>query len=865
MLSVKKFVFSFIASASFSIMMPAQELPGLGQASEIKKGTLDCGVQYYLVTNNSYKGRADVAVIQPHAGIVDVARLSLSSLSHSSGTRSPYRFFSSKGISFREGGYISYPGPERFHATTMDSKAYGKKRNPTLFLFENVPVTDVAMDTTLLLSFDIVNTNPYAQAIVVSGDIASDKILTKMKLFSMMVAKRTKVPSFPAYAWKPSDTVRVVQRPSPGGDLVRVTATYASPRTPKAALGTIQPLVSEMFAQELGSIVSSRVAHVMSEMSAPLGDFSFDYGDSGASWGDETYSFSILTDPASAQSAVQALSRVLSEMDVHGATLKEYAYAKGVLKLSSHDPGGRTLNREYVDKCISSYLYGTSLASPSAFRDFLSKREVASEQELALFNKFVSALLDPRRCLTLTLEGADLTDPAGTYVQTWKRHSSLEAPTYPSRDENIPYPLAKDKLKKTEPEPVTGGEIWTFASGIRVAYKQVPGQQDFAYALQIRGGSASVKELLPQESGFLSDMLWLYRIGGSSGSDFRKMLTRNGITMDAEVSLSDLRISGSAPVNQFSLVMRALLCVANERKMDLQAYEKYRRSEALRLQLMGAEGKGYSKAALWEMAAPGCANPAFKSVSGLTDDLPYRADKYYQAQFANVNDGIIVLTGGLDTEQVKKIMARITGAFRTGRRSSVRPVVEFPLRAGSTARKVSGMKGMDMQLTALLPLTSDNYMAAAIAHMILRDCLVAPLAGCGMSLETDWKFASLPKEHITVWLRSRPSDPDSMPYFGTGSDPSQAVQAVNKALDSVAAKAPSAAEVNACKDRLQSILQKGDSDPQAICGRILMRYADGKNLFSNYKDAIKKVSPANVQAVLKTLCTEGARVAVEGD
>ena len=104
-----------------------------------------------------------------------------------------------------------------------------------------------------------------------------------------------------------------------------------------------------------------------------------------------------------------------------------------------------------------------------------------------------------------------------------------------------------------------------------------------------------------------------------------------------------------------------------------------------------------------------------------------------------------------------------------------------------------------------------------------------------------------------------------MPYFGTGSDPSQAVQAVNKALDSVAAKAPSAAEVNACKDRLQSILQKGDTDPQAICGRILMRYADGKNLFSNYKDAIKKVSPANVQAVLKTLCTEGARVAVEGD
>ena len=848
-------------------MMPAQNLPGLGQASEIKKGALDCGVQYYMVTNPSYKGRADVAVIQPHSGIVDVARLSLSSLSHSSGSRSPYRFFASKGISFREGGYVSYPGPERFYATTMDSDAYGKKRNPTLFLFENVPVTDVAMDTTLLLIFDIVNTNPYAQAIVVSGDICADKILTKMKLFSMMVAKRTPAPSFPAYKWTPSDTVRIVRKASPdGGTLARVTATYASPRTPKDALGTIQPLVSEMFAQELGSIVSSRVKQVLSETSAPLGDFSFRYRDSGASEGDETYSFSVLTDSTSARAAIQALARVLAEMDTHGATLKEYAYAKGVLKQGSRGPGDQELNREYVDKCISSYLYGTSLASPSAFRDFLAKREVASEQELRLFNKFVSALLDPQRCLTLSLEGAgSLSDPAGTYVQTWKRHSSLAEPSYPLRDENIPYPAAKDKIKKTEPEPVSGGEIWTFTNGIRVAYKQVSGKDDFAYAMQIRGGSASVKELLPQESGFLGDMLWLYRIGGSSGSDFRKMLAKNGIKMDAEVSLSDLKISGVAPVSQFSLVMRALLSVANERKLDLQAYEKYRRGEALRLKLISADGEDFSKAGLWEMAAPKCANPSFKSAAGLTDDLPYRADKYYQAQFGNVNDGIIVLTGGLDIEQVKKIMARIVGAFRTGRRSSVRPVVDFPLLAGTKVTTVKGKEGMDMQLTTLLSLTADNYMSAAIAQMILRDRLVAPLADCGMSLETDWGFSTLPKEHMSVWIHSRPSDPDAMPYFGVGGQTSQAAQAVCKVLDGAAAKAPSAAEVNACKDRLQYVLQGVDSDPEAICGKILMRYADGKNLFSNYKDAVKKVTPASVQAVLKSLCSEGARVALAGD
>ena len=48
----------------FPIMMPAADLPTLPVASQIRTGVLDNGVAFYLVTNHTEKGKADVALVQ---------------------------------------------------------------------------------------------------------------------------------------------------------------------------------------------------------------------------------------------------------------------------------------------------------------------------------------------------------------------------------------------------------------------------------------------------------------------------------------------------------------------------------------------------------------------------------------------------------------------------------------------------------------------------------------------------------------------------------------------------------------------------------------------------------------------------------
>ena len=51
-----------LAFLTFSISVPAQTLPSLPMDGKVQKGTLRCGVAYYMVKNDEMKGFADFAV-----------------------------------------------------------------------------------------------------------------------------------------------------------------------------------------------------------------------------------------------------------------------------------------------------------------------------------------------------------------------------------------------------------------------------------------------------------------------------------------------------------------------------------------------------------------------------------------------------------------------------------------------------------------------------------------------------------------------------------------------------------------------------------------------------------------------------------
>ena len=54
----------FFAAILVPIIMPADGLPTLPPAPQVRAGLLDNGITYYIVTNPTERGRADISLVQ---------------------------------------------------------------------------------------------------------------------------------------------------------------------------------------------------------------------------------------------------------------------------------------------------------------------------------------------------------------------------------------------------------------------------------------------------------------------------------------------------------------------------------------------------------------------------------------------------------------------------------------------------------------------------------------------------------------------------------------------------------------------------------------------------------------------------------
>ena len=821
----------------FSIMMPAQNLPSLKKDDAITAGKLQNGISYYLVTDSAMKGVADFALVRKGSTDTLAARRELSNLPHFNKTI-PYRFLSRKGIGCRPEGYISYEG------------------DATVFRFDNVPVFDQeASDTTILMMFDLIAAQPKEHAIIIAGDITPAKIIEKFDVFSLMVPARTTSYTKPEYVWKPSDETgySFTQSSRPG-----VRVTFRSPRTPDAEMNTIQPFISELFARELKEIVNGRLGEALASRDIPAYKMAVSHKGSTEGPGDEIFTVSLETPEDQVIPATMALSSTLSDLGSKGVGTEEYRTARAsVLGLLSkpQDNGG------LVRQCIASYLYGGDLSSRQEKARFFSSRNMSEEAELALFNNYASALLGDVNNASVEWQGreADYDDWECEMVfkTTWDGVGMLDKSSSQwtvSKADTTGFweEKNKSKLKTVGTEPVSGGEMWTFANGMKVIYKQMKTRGMFSYSMMIKGGYSNVKDLPRGEGAFFSDMLSLYDVGDLSGSEFQKVLKANGVRMENKVSVADMKISGSAPSSRYALVFKALLSLANNRKLNRKAFEEYRKSTLASL----------PPAYLDSLMYPEYDYSDVKTPSGLTDRTQADADAYFSKQFLRCNDGVIVLVGELPAENVQKYLAGVIGGFRVSKTNAVRVPVSYKFRKGSNAYSATGEPvSVNIAMACAEPFTTENYMAFKIASQSLLRKLKGAMAEQGFSVDMADNFKLFPQESLELIFTCNPVPDHGLPSGVAGGEghPKRAMVTARKVIDEVLSNPIPAEELKACKALLSNVYSIGLSDPDRYADAIMLRYSGGKDVLTDYSKRIGSVTADNVKHIFGVLA-EGMRI-----
>lgn len=864
MKSIFRQIFALVPAILLPIIVPAQEVPVLAEDPAITRGILPNGMSYYIVSDKSVERTADFALVQKTgrktvadsadcsgSRAVISAREALAELPHF-GSRIPQDFIMEHGAASGRSGFVSVSD------------------DATVYRFNSVRLGDGrhVMDSALLMLLDVTDKmsseclNPAArwyapadQAVIISGDVNAAAVEEKLMVMSLMTAAREPLPRT-AYEWHQHDTVSFSTSDKDGSGLVEISATWVSPRIPREYMHTVQPLVYDRSVEALGIVSRNRIMKLCRERDIPYAEVDYRHVSSSRTSGDDSFRVSLVVSDENSEPALEILAEVMASLDCHGAAVGEFLVAE-----AEYISALKSVKSDNVDRCISSFLYNSSLASDKEILSYHQTRTLPDTVRCRLFNGIASALLDGSQNLTVACP-ADSSTAVHVFDSVW---SAVSDSPYSSRiyhdvellpDTDV---IPKVKLKSVKKEHVSGGEIWTFSNGFKVIYKKMNTGGVMYYTLALNGGYGSIKGLSKGEGAFMSDYPMLCCFSGMEAGRFMDILSVEGISLDTRVTLSNTLISGELPRNRMQLLMRALLSFANARTADEDSYAYYRKNEQLALK--HARGSFVARmTAIDSTMCPDYRYSPYKSEAGLTASFPEKAEGFFATQSEKMNDGALVLVGDMEADELKKLLASYVGGFRTMESSARRPVVKYqPVSGWSTYTVKGDVNSIDVVMSARMPVTAGNYMAAAIASMILQRSLLEALDDAGMYVDLSYNCRIYPEERLNMLISVSQVPEDGFAAGMNVKDPISALSEVRAALSDLAHMDISDAEMNDCKRALKYAVSREMNDPLYWVNAITIRYLDGKDLSSGYAAKIDAVTPDKVREILSSLAA-GSKV-----
>lgn len=863
---------TILLSASLS---RAQDLPSLAGDSRISHGVLADEVEYYIVSNPSYKGFADLSIVWRLGKPAAADSLSAGAAMQASLSMSEALGFARDCLAGTE--LFSSPGPERFmRRNGIQGASYGyvhARDNAVIFRFSDINLAKSASvtDSLFLMAFDIVRSysrfvkdsgaEDCGQAVIISGDIDQNSILEKFRMLSLFVPSIGAKTPESSYKWYPGDSISFVSVVRPGSKIATVTAEYSTERVPEAYMNTVLPVVASQMGEELGMILKRRLAVNLRQSGVPVAGI--DYGFTGSEeWGgDETYTLSVRTFPENVREVIPAVSCVLSQMAEEGAQVEEYSQVRKVVgrQFDSEASAPVVSNSSYVERCLASFLYGASLASPAEKYKFFEASGLSDSSGLRFFNRFTSSLISRTRNMTL-VSVSDTTAPSlgemkALFSGAWGTASGSGQKYFTDLDDTTRFDVSPSKcrIRRTRAEAMSGGQFWEFSNGMKVVYKKMPTEGEFQYCLLLHGGFSSAWDAEPGQGAFFSDMLDLYNVRGMAPEAFDDLLSTMGITMDRRVNATDMRISGRAPSGSFWFLMKALVGMTTDCVADTSAFGYYMECEKQRL----AARSGLLDdrlVAIDKIMCPGYSFSTLKSADRLTPDLQGVADGYFRRQFAKMNDGVLVILGDLDEFELKKTLPGYIGNFTTGKRIVPRAYQKLQTVSGESTYMVNGdTRSLDVAMSAPLQLSVLEYMSAEIAMLALRDTVMSSISGMAACTGVSGQFFVAPSEKLGLLISVESADTSGFSSGTSVFKPVRTLFAVRSILKDLSTRNISQAQLDMYKTTLKNAITSTQSDPSYWMYMLPLRYSNGKDLHTGWSEKIDEVTADMVREVIASL------------
>lgn len=665
-------------------------------------------------------------------------------------------------------------------------------------------------------------------AVIVCGDVNPSAIISKLKYMSYMIPAGAELPRA-SFVEKGLTPVRIMQEATSHPETSAVRAEWTTSRTPENLVGTIQKAVYDKAVYEFGQAVCDRIKSGLRRKNITYGDVRFRHVGSVETYGDEHLSVSVTVGNADVAQAAETVKEALSDVNKYGAPateleILENRYFSHLTTLSSNFERS---NASYVKRCVSAFLFGTPVVSSKVALDFHKSKSMTPQVREKIFLSVASALVD--------MEEVEIEDRVSQV-------SVNLSDTLAFPDAN---PEVKASLRSSKKDPMSGSFVWTFSNGFKVIYKKMPsGDGSLYYSLAMNGGFGDVPELSKGEGAFMSDYQdWCY-VAGMKSKDFKDVLSLAGITMNAQVNLSNIMINGVVADGNAPLLMKALLAFANERSLDEKEFSYYRRNQEMRLRSQ-TSGVGTIRSVIDSLMCPGYKYSIYKKNGSLSDRTAVKAHALFDEMSSKMNDGVLVLVGNMDETRLRKQITPFVSSFRTRNTAFFRQSVQYQPVSGWTTYDTEGRRNaIVVAMSTRLSMTTENMLTAEMATMVLKDILERSFDGEGLRFNVYHASQIKPEDRFSVMITIEGE---------TGEIPDDFLWRLRRVINDADESAMDPEYIAACKAFLKKQYDINTQDYRYWLHVIAMRQLDGKDFTTGYATRIDAVTPEKTSAVLSLL------------
>jgi len=788
-----------------SVALGAQTVP-----AGFKSGKLPNNATYYIVPNNSAKGYADIALVQKgNTGKEDV-RKSLSDLPHFK-KRKPYEFLGKLGIGYGRSGYARF------------------SRYSISYRLPDVPMWNQNVtDSVLLAVFDLMQSYESEQALVVCGDVNTEKLLERMQTLSMFVTPRKPLMDQPKAVWSETDSLVFECSRTRDPRIGQIDLTFFSPRLSESLMGTNQPLVLELFARQLEGILRRRINDAFSFANVPLVSLNITHVSCMEDSDSELFRISVKTYKDQIAPAIQYLGTIMANASINGFVPEEInATGRAIaFNLAEKAAQGSISNERYTNMCTFSYLLGSPLITRNDVDNFVSGNVLPVGSGLPLMNRYAAALIHPDRNVTLHVGSPDFISDqrdslVGCFNAGWKIGQGMVKRMYPQIDSTrlIGHSMSKMKVKETAVDPITGGKILTFQNGFKVLFCKSPLGTKFLYGFTVRGGSTTIPGLTEDEKSLIGEMFNMYGLEGMAPSSFRTMLLRNGIRMAADVTASEMTLRGFAPIDNLNIVLKTVLSMSNAKSFYYRDYNYWRSCRKF---------DNYD----------------------LSNDYPKKVDQYYTRQLSSFSNGMLILVGDFDEIEMTEILSYYAGLFKMGKPVSGRVVTEEALRKDKISADGTVYGRLTFSTKAPMMYNASRVAAIIIAQRELERALNEVLVPSGVMVRCNTSYSLFPEETMSLSLICNKCYPSGLPKGIVPITCAQTLELVQKTIANASVRDIPDDRMAAYRTYADGLVEQEISNPKYLLDAAIAKFSQGRNIIAGRKGSAASVSSAQVKEIL---------------